>query len=55
MLGRAITFLVIAIMAGLLGLSWITGPAAQIAWSVCGLGMALFLACLMVGYLAAAP
>lgn len=49
MLGWAVTCFVIAIVSGLLGLSWVAGPAAQIAWGLFAVGLALFLAFLALG------
>ena len=45
MLSWAVTFLVVALIAGILGLSGIAGAATQIAWILFVVFMILFLGC----------
>lgn len=50
MLGWAITFLIISVLAGFLGFSEVAGAAAWIAKAIFGVFLFLFLLFLILGY-----
>lgn len=49
MFGWAATFLVIAIVAGVLGLSGVAGMSMQIAWALFVIGLVLAIVLLLIG------
>jgi uncharacterized membrane protein YtjA (UPF0391 family) len=49
MIGWALTFLIVAIVAGLLGFSGIAGVATQIAWILFVVGLVLALVFFLMG------
>ena len=54
MFGWAITFLIVAIVAALLGFSGVAGVATNIAWILFVVGLILFVVFLLMGRLATA-
>lgn len=49
MIGLAVTFLIVAIIAGVLGLSGIAGTASSIAWILFVVGLALSVIFMVTG------
>ena len=55
MLRWSITFLVIGLIAGVVGFTGVAGAASQIAWILFGIFLVLFLASLPIGRVRSTP